>query len=110
MKVLTANRLKDGEAVWYTADRRWSESLGDAEVVHDKAGEDRLAASGQAAFKANLVLDVDLIDVELVDGRIVPIRLRERIRASGPTIREDVGKQARSGPADVAQAAGRISS
>jgi len=40
----------------------------------------------------------------------VPIRLRERIRATGPTIREDVGKQARRGPADVAQAAGRISS
>jgi hypothetical protein len=41
------------------------------------------------------VLDVDIIDVELVDGAIVPIRLRERIRAAGPTNRADLGKQAR---------------
>ena len=33
MKVLTANRLTDGEAVWYTADGGWAETLGDAEVA-----------------------------------------------------------------------------
>ncbi len=41
------------------------------------------------------MVDVKLIDVDLVDGAIVPVRLRERIRAAGPTNRTDLGKQAR---------------
>jgi hypothetical protein len=41
------------------------------------------------------VLDVELIDVTVADGAIVPLRLRERIRAAGPTNRQDHGKQAR---------------
>jgi len=95
MKILTANRLSDGEAVWY-ADGRWAETMDGAEIATDKAGEERLDAIGKAAFAANLVLDVALVDVELTDtGAIRPIRLRERIRAAGPTIRNDLGKQAR---------------
>ena len=95
MKILTANRLSDGEAVWY-ADGRWAETMDGAEIATDKAGEEHLDAIGKAAFAANLVLDVALVDVELTDtGAIRPIRLRERIRAAGPTIRNDLGKQAR---------------
>lgn len=95
MKILTANRLSDGEAVWY-ADGRWAETMDGAEIATDKVGEERLDAIGKAAFAANLVLDVALVDVELTDtGAIRPIRLRERIRAAGPTIRNDLGKQAR---------------
>jgi hypothetical protein len=95
MKVLTANRLTDGEAVWFAKDRTWSETIADAEVAADKDGEAALEAAGKAAFAANEVVDVDLIDVDLVDGAIYPLRLRERIRATGPTIRLDLGKQAR---------------
>ena len=95
MKILTANRLADGEAVWY-ADGRWAETMDGAEIAADKAGEERLEAIGKTAFEANLVLDVAMVDVELTDtGAIRPIRLRERIRAAGPTIRNDLGKQAR---------------
>lgn len=95
MKVLTANRLSDGEAVWYAPDHSWIETLAGAEIARDKEHEERLEAIGKAAFAANQVLDVDIIDVELVDGAIRPIRLRERIRAAGPTNRADLGKQAR---------------
>ena len=98
MKVLTANRLLDGEAVWYATDHSWSETITGAQVAHDKTDEERLAAIGKAAFLDNRVVDVDLIDVDVVDGEIVPHRLRERIRAAGPTNRHDLGKQAR--PAD----------
>jgi hypothetical protein len=66
-------------------------------VAPDKAAEERLEAIGKAAFADNIVLDVEMIDVDLVDGEIVPLRLRERIRAAGPTIRRDVGKQSRPG-------------
>jgi len=95
MKVLTGNRLTDGEAVWYSQDGRWIETIVGAEVAQDKAAEERLEAVGKAAYANNVALDVELIDVQLVGGAIVPTRLRERIRAAGPTNRRDLGKQAR---------------
>ena len=95
LQVLTANRLGDGEAVWWSAGQAWSETLAGAEVAHDKEAADRLEAIGKAGLAANLVVDVNLIDVDLRDGAIVPLRLREKIRAAGPTNRPDLGKQAR---------------
>ncbi|RWD66619.1 MAG: DUF2849 domain-containing protein [Mesorhizobium sp.] len=93
MKVLTANRLSDGIAVWY-ADAGWAETVGHADIAHDKAAEDRLEAIGAAAAANNEVVDVNLIDVTVIDGLVEPVRLREKIRAAGPTIRTDIGKQA----------------
>ncbi|GAA4126552.1 DUF2849 domain-containing protein [Aminobacter aganoensis] len=95
MKILTANRLTDGEAVWFAADGTWAETIDVAETVDDKAGEARLEAIGKAAHDNNEVVDVNLIDVSLVGGTIHPLRLREVIRAAGPTNRLDLGKQAR---------------
>ena len=95
MKILTANRLTDGEAVWFSASQSWAEDIGDAELAKDKEAEARLQAVGDAAYANNEVVDVNLIDVDLIDGAIVPSRLRERIRAAGPTNRNDLGKQAR---------------
>lgn len=93
MKVLTANRLSDGIAVWYAAGG-WAETVGHADIAHDKAAEDRLEAIGAAAAANNEVVDVNLIDVDVIDGLAEPVRLREKIRAAGPTIRTDLGKQA----------------
>ena len=64
MKILTANRLTDGEAVWFAEDHSWSETIVGAEVARDKAAEERLEAIGKAAFCENRVVDVDLIDVD----------------------------------------------
>lgn len=94
MKLLTANRLSDGEAVWY-ADGQWVETIGEALIAHDKESAEALEAIGNKALADNLVVDVNLIDIEIIDGTIHPTRLRERIRAAGPTIRNDLGKQAR---------------
>jgi hypothetical protein len=96
MKVLTANRLTDGEAVWFHSEQHWSDTLAGADIAFDKTGEERLEAVGKAAFKENFALDIELVDIQLVDGQIVPVRLRERIRAAGPTNRLDLGKQARN--------------
>lgn len=95
MKILTANRLTDGEAVWWATDGSWAETIDGAETVADKLGEARLEAIGKAAHDKNEVVDVNLIDVSLVGGAIQPLRLREVIRAAGPTNRLDLGKQAR---------------
>ena len=94
MKLLTANRLSDGEVVWY-ADGQWVETIAAALIAHDKESAEALEAIGNKALADNLVVDVNLIDIEIVDGSIHPTRLRERIRAAGPTIRNDLGKQAR---------------
>lgn len=97
MKILTANRLVDGEAVWFAADHSWAETIERAQIAADKDAEARLEVFGKTAHDRNEVVDVILIDVDLVDGVPVPTRLRERIRAAGPTNRNDLGKQARPG-------------
>lgn len=102
MKILTANRLTDGEAVWLAADHSWVEAIEGAEIARDDNGSEKLERAGQSAFLKNEVVDVNLIDVELIEGAPVPVRLRERIRAAGPTNRLDLGKQA---VAEVAVAA-----
>lgn len=94
MKILTANRLVDGEVVWLAQDHSWVSAIDGAAIAHDAAAEERLARAGKAAFLKNEVVDVNLIDIVLVDGRVEPRRLRERIRAAGPTVRRDLGKQA----------------
>ena len=94
MKVLTANRLTNGEAVWLAADHSWTPTIQGAEIALDEATEEKLIRAAKAALCKNEVVDVNLIDVELVDGVVRPVRLRERIRAAGPTNRRDLGKQA----------------
>lgn len=103
VKVLTANRLRDGEAVWFGADGSWIETLEGAEVAETPELVEALEAIAARDIAANLVIDVAIIDVRSVDGALRPVRLRERIRAAGPTFRADLGKQARGGgPAHVA--------
>lgn len=87
--ILTANRLHDGDVVYRTATGEWIADLDVAELIDTP---DRLAAAeaaAQADVKASKVLDVVTVKVEVVDGRIVPTRLRERIRAFGPTVKSD---------------------
>jgi len=102
MKILTANRLIDGEAVWFSTAHRWSETIEGSEIATDKAAEEYLTGIARTATENNEVVDAVLIDVQLADGEIRPLRLREQIRAAGPSNRTDLGKQAR--PA-VSQAA-----
>lgn len=85
-KVLTANRLGDGIAVWLNASGEWTTALQDALVARHAEAEASLEAIGKRDFAANKILDVNLVDVEEVGEAIRPVRLRERIRAEGPTV------------------------
>lgn len=85
-KVLTANRLSDGISVWLDASGNWSESLQDAFVARHAEAVAALEATGKIAFDDNKVVDVNVVDVEEADGVLRPLRMRERIRAEGPTI------------------------
>eukprot|EP01035_Chromulina_nebulosa_P066812 gene66812-91492_t len=85
-KVLTANRLTDGIAVWLDASGQWVERLQSAFVARHPEAVEALETAGKQAFASNLVVDVNVIEVEETGGQLRPLRLRERVRAAGPTI------------------------
>lgn len=99
MKVVTANRLLDGEVVWLGTDGSWVEDLSRAKLLETK--DDLAAAMAKAEqFVADReVVEAYDVDVVLENGCITPQRLRERIRAAGPTILPELGKQARAATA-----------
>ncbi len=80
LRAVTANRLTDGVSVYFTADRQWSVRIGDAASAPDIAG---LLAEAERDILA--AVGAYPIEVEIVDGAVQPIGLRERIRAFGPT-------------------------
>ena len=85
-KVLTANRLADGIAVWLDAGGEWTTSLQDALVARHAEAVSALEDIGKKAYADNKVVDVNLVDVQETGGKLWPLRLRERIRAEGPTM------------------------
>lgn len=99
MKALTANRLDDGEVVFWNAGA-WLERFGEAQLFEDgDVAAD--AAEAVAKTQSTLLVDPYLIDVAPVDGGVAPISYRERLRALGPTNKLDHGKQSLGG-AEVA--------
>ncbi len=94
LQVVTANRLSDGAVVYLTGKGGWSEWLSDGQVAVDS--EIELLRIAERAVAANLVVDAYLIEVVEDDG-LRPARTREVIRAQGPSVRLDLGKQAIGG-------------
>jgi hypothetical protein len=94
MKALTANRLIDGDVVFWKSGQ-WVEGFGDADLFDDPAAAE--AAEGQAKSQATVVIDPYLIDLMESDGLWAPLSYRERIRALGPTNHPTHGKQAVGG-------------
>jgi hypothetical protein len=90
ISVLTANRLDDGIVVFLDFEGAWNESLAEALVARDP-GEAR-ALEDRGAYDAahNLVVEPYLVEVREDAGRLTPIRVRERVRVSGPSILDDV--------------------
>ncbi|MDQ0325506.1 sulfite reductase (NADPH) hemoprotein beta-component [Rhodopseudomonas julia] len=97
LQVITANRLEDGAVVWLGASGRWLENIGEAKVFAPEQAAEGLAAAAEALSRQEIV-GPEAIAVTQADGQIVPVRLRERIRAQGPSIRPDVGRP-HAGPA-----------
>ena len=91
IKILTANRLRNGETVYYTAAGEWSPYVSEAKVATTPEDIDALTKTGAAAYAANLVVDVNVIDA-VSGGEAKPSHIREVIRATGPTVRADLNK------------------
>ena len=94
LAAITASDLRDGEAVFW-ARGRWTKSFAEAELFD--AVEPGQAALDLAKAQATVVVDPYLIDLELEAGVAVPTSYRERVRALGPTIHPQMGKQAEGG-------------
>jgi hypothetical protein len=92
-QVLTANRLAIGEVVYWNADRGWVRRLAEAQIVPASDGAAALKGAEESVRRREVVGPY-LFDVRLEDGLAVPVKVREAIRAAGPTIRPDLGKQA----------------
>ena len=112
-KALTGNRLTDGEVV-FGGPGGWVEKFSEATLYADAAEAE--AALAAAREQTTFIVEPYLIDISLEEGQPVPIAFRERVRALGPTIHPDMGKQTEGGPVieaitaahGVARSAGRL--
>lgn len=85
-KVITANNLGDGLAVFLDATGGWSYDIADARVIGDADLADAMVYA-KSQHDARVVVEPYEIDVRREGATIVPVRLRERIRADrGPTV------------------------
>jgi len=86
-KAITANRLDDGRVVFLDDVGGWVATLVEAQLLSDGPELDKATAYAKAQHDARVVVEPYPIDVVIVDGLPVPARIRERIRAQGPTVR-----------------------
>lgn len=84
MEILTGNELMSGATVYLDRSGNWVEDLQQARVFLKEEAQARDAAI--AATKNTM--RINSLEIETVtrrDGAIHPDRIRERIRATGPT-------------------------
>lgn len=93
-QAVTANLLTSGEVVYWSAQSTWTLDPDEAKVVEGAEAAAALLADATPADVESRVLDPYLFEVVDKDGKMVPASVRETIRAAGPTIRPDLGKQA----------------
>ena len=84
MEILTGNELTSGGTVYLDKSGAWVEDLQAARVFAKEEAAERDAALA-ATKGTGRVISLEIEEITLDQGLIVPKRLRERIRASGPT-------------------------
>ena len=96
-KVVTANRLREGDVVYLTADDQWSLFHHAAELIEDEAhAQMRLL---HASAQKLVVVGPYLADAKQGPNGPEPVHFREAFRTRGPS-NYDHGKQA-DFPADM---------
>ncbi|MDC3401758.1 DUF2849 domain-containing protein [Alphaproteobacteria bacterium] len=94
-QAVTANRLSDGEVIYFAGDNGWTENFQTAKIADGaEASKELLQAAMTDDFEL-LLLEPYLFEViDAGNANFNPASVREVIRAAGPTIRLDLGKQA----------------
>ena len=85
MKILTGNDLKTGDVTWWAGGTEWSRHLADAKDAGDQA--DAILAREEAALRVNASY---VVDGKQTDQGPMPLHIKERVRAFGPTVRPDL--------------------
>ena len=99
MKAITANRLIDGEVVFWN-EGRWVERFAEAQIFQPGDDAHAEAALDVAKGQPTVIVEPYFIDVEEAPtGGLAPVSYRERLRALGPTNLPHHGKQAEGGAA-----------
>lgn len=82
-KVVTANHLLEGDAVWLTADDRWTRDISKAELIEDEAhAQLRLL---HAECQPDIVVGAYLADAKAGPNGPEPTHFREEFRTRGPS-------------------------
>ena len=89
-QMIIANRLRDGAIVFLAPNEGWEPAIAAGAVIDNDADATRLMAVAKQHEVQCQVIDPQLIDVELKDGKPRPTAIREAIRAFGPTVRTDL--------------------
>ena len=95
MRAITANRLIDGEVVFWKQGA-WIERFAAAQFFADDHGGVEAAVEAALA-QSTVVVEPYLIDLVEAPGGWAPVSYRERLRALGPTNEPTHGKQAEGG-------------
>ncbi len=80
---VTGNRLRDGVPIYFAGKGKWTPKI--AEALTGENG-DTLLAEALDGPKPLEAVGPYVIDVDVADGSIQPVGLKERIRAFGPTV------------------------
>ena len=94
VQIVTANRLRDGAVVYLGPHESLVETLEAAQRLSTKAENEAALARAAAYVAEQVIVTPSPIDVAETPAGLKPLRMREIIRAAGPTVRVDLGKQA----------------
>lgn len=98
-KVVTANALLEGDAIWLTANDEWTRDMSEAELIDDEAhAQLRLLF---AESQVSTVVGAYLADASPTPKGPAPVHFRETFRTTGPSNYHH-GKQAQNPSKDFA--------
>lgn len=99
--ILTANHLIEGHVLFLGENGIWVSNVNHAASASSPKDKARLDRSGLAAKAANLVIEPYLVEVDIDEDSILPVKTRERLRTLGPTVRLDLGYQSGNWKSDI---------
>ena len=82
-KVVTANALLEGDAVWLTEANTWTRDMREAELLTDEAHADLRLLEAQA--RADEIAGAYLADAKAGENGPEPTHFRETFRTRGPS-------------------------
>ena len=86
MNILTGNSLGEGLVVFQLPGGGWTLDINNAEVLETPEALAHATSRANTDAAANRVVEPYAIEVTRQGARLVPVRLREQIRAEGPTV------------------------